>query len=214
LRIRRFSNIIYVEFCDVIDPDCNSKVVALDRTLSHRRPAWLIEAVPAYGALALVLDPTQSSEETITDELEEICAAAVETNSTQTRELHRLSVKYGGENGPDLAFVARNAGVTEAEVIAIHTSREYLCYMLGFTPGFAYLGNLDDRIASPRVETPRLRVPAGSVGIAGNQTGFYGVESPGGWRIIGRLLEPTFDAGKQPPSTVLPGDRVRFVNAQ
>jgi inhibitor of KinA len=123
-------------------------------------------------------------------------------------------VRYGGEYGPDLGLVARNAKITEEEVVAIHTSREYFCYMLGFTPGFAYLGNLDDRIATPRLETPRLRVPAGSVGIAGNQTGFYGVESPGGWRIIGRLETVTFDARKEPPSTVLPGDRVRFLSVQ
>jgi KipI family sensor histidine kinase inhibitor len=125
-----------------------------------------------------------------------------------------LPVKYGGEFGPDIGFVARNAGISEEEVIAIHTSREYLCYMLGFTPGFAYLGDLDDRIAAPRLETPRLKVAAGSVGIAGNQTGFYGVESPGGWRVIGRLRVATFDVRKEPPSSVLPGDRVKFLSVK
>jgi len=104
--------------------------------------------------------------------------------------------------------------MTEEEVTAIHTSKDYLCYMLGFTPGFAYLGDLDDRIAAPRLDTPRLRVPAGSVGIAGNQTGFYGVESPGGWRIIGRLESVTFDMGREPPSAILPGDKVRFLSVK
>jgi KipI family sensor histidine kinase inhibitor len=128
--------------------------------------------------------------------------------------LHQLKVRYGGEHGPDLGFVAKNAGITAEEVVAIHTSREYLCYMIGFTPGFAYLGNLDDKIAAPRLETPRLKVAAGSVGIAGNQTGFYGTESPGGWRIIGRLQAVTFDVGREPPSTILPGDRVRFLSVK
>jgi inhibitor of KinA len=147
-------------------------------------------------------------------DLEEICTQALRVGSVHKGKLHRLAVRYGGEYGPDLAFVARNGKITEEEVIAIHTSKEYVCYMLGFTPGFAYLGDLDEKIAAPRLDSPRLKVPAGSVGIAGNQTGFYGVESPGGWRIIGRLQDATFDVRKQPPSTVIPGDRVRFVSVR
>lgn len=173
----------------------------------------MMEAVPSYGSLALIVDPTQSSEAGITQELKEI-ADALSPGPARAGRLHQLPVRYGGGYGPDLGFVARNAKMTEEEVIAIHTSREYLCYMLGFTPGFAYLGDLDGRIAAPRLDTPRLRVPAGSVGIAGNQTGFYGVESPGGWRIIGRLESVTFDVGREPPSTILPGDRVRFLSVQ
>jgi inhibitor of KinA len=214
LRIRRFSNIIYVEFCDVVDPDCNSKVLSLDRALAARSSDWLLEAVPSYGSLALLVDTTHTTATAITDELTEICASSLQAGPAPTGKLHQLPVRYGGEYGPDLGFVARNAGTTEQEAIAIHTSKEYLCYMLGFTPGFAYLGDLDDKIATPRLETPRLRVAAGSVGIAGNQTGFYGVESPGGWRIIGRLQMTTFDVGKEPPSAVLPGDRVRFLSVK
>lgn len=214
MRIRRFSNILYVEFCDAIDPDCNSKVLALDRAMAAKSPSWLLEAVPSYGSLALVVDPTRSSEPAIAGELEEICASALQAGPARTGRLRQLPVRYGGEYGPDLGFVARNAKIAEEEVIAIHTSREYLCYMLGFTPGFAYLGNLDDRITAPRLEAPRLKVPAGSVGIAGNQTGFYGVESPGGWRIIGRLGTATFDLGREPPSTILPGDRIRFLRVE
>ena len=213
MRIRRFSNIIYVEFCDVVDPDCNSKVLSLDSVLAARSPTWLVEAVPSYGSLALVVDPTESSETGITQELKE-AVDALPLGPARTGRLHQLSMRYGGEYGPDLGFVARNAKMTEEEVTAIHTSKDYLCYMLGFTPGFAYLGDLDDRIAAPRLDTPRLRVPAGSVGIAGNQTGFYGVESPGGWRIIGRLESVTFDMGREPPSAILPGDKVRFLSVK
>ena len=214
MRIRRFSNIVYVEFCDAVDPDCNFKVLSLDSVLAARSPRWLMEAVPSYGSLALLVDLTRTTPGAITDELTEFCASSLPAGGAQAGKLHQLPVRYGGEYGPDLGFVARNAGVTEEEVIAIHSSREYLCYMLGFTPGFAYLGDLDARIAAPRLETPRLRVAAGSVGIAGNQTGFYGVESPGGWRIIGRLQAVTFDARKEPPSTILPGDKVRFLRVK
>jgi KipI family sensor histidine kinase inhibitor len=214
LRVRRFSNVFYVEFCDEIDPECNSKVISLDRALASAAPRWLLEAVPSYGSLALLVDMEQSTASAITDEIAKICDTIRPTGQIESGRLHRLPVRYGGEDAPDLGFVARSAGLSEEEVIQIHTSREYLCYMLGFTPGFAYLGNLDDRIAAPRLDTPRLRIAAGSVGIAGNQTGFYGVESPGGWRIIGKLQVVTFDVRKEPPSLVLPGDRVRFASVQ
>lgn len=171
----------------------------------------MMEAVPSYGSLALLVDTTKSSAQAIANEVREICSSSLSAGPARAGKSHKLPVRYGGDDGPDLGFVARNSGITEDDVVRIHTSREYLCYMLGFTPGFAYLGNLDDKIATPRLETPRLKVAAGSVAIAGNQTGFYGVESPGGWRIIGRLQALTFDAAKNPPSTILPGDRVRFL---
>ena len=210
MRIRRFSNVIYVEFCDNIDPECNAKVLHLDGALASRSPDWLLEAVPSYASLALLVDTGTRSAGAIADELTEICSSMPRDPQRRKGKLHQLRVRYGDEYGPDLEFVASNAGMTEEEAIAIHSGREYLCYMLGFTPGFAYLGDLDERIAAPRLETPRLRVAAGSVGIAGRQTGFYGVESPGGWRIIGRLENSTFDVNREPPSSILPGDRVRF----
>lgn len=182
--------------------------------LAARSPRWLIEAVPSYGSLALLVDTNQSTPQAVDAELSEICALIPPASRASEGRLHELPVRYGGEYGPDIAFVARNAGISEDEVVAIHTSKEYLCYMLGFTPGFTYLGNIDDRIAVPRLETPRLKVAAGSVGIAGNQTGFYGVESPGGWRVIGRLQTKTFDVKNEPPSSVLPGDRVRFLSVK
>ena len=120
---------------------------------------------------------------------------------------------YGGEAGPDLAFVASHTGLSADEVIRRHTAPRYTVYFIGFTPGFPYLGGMDVRLTTPRLETPRARVPAGSVGIAGPQTGVYPLESPGGWRIIGRTQLPLFDLAAQPPSLLSPGDEVRFVRA-
>ena len=121
-----------------------------------------------------------------------------------------IPVAYGGEFGPDIGFVAEYNGLTVEEVVEIHSKPLYRVYMLGFVPGFAYLGGMDERITTPRLEKPRLKVPAGSVGIAGKQTGWYAIESPGGWRLIGRTPLKTFNPMESPPSLVLPGDYVRF----
>jgi KipI family sensor histidine kinase inhibitor len=124
-----------------------------------------------------------------------------------------IPVIYGGAGGPDLEAVAELAGCPVSEVIARHAARTYRVYMLGFVPGFAYMGTVDPAIAAPRHRVPRERVPAGSVGIAGQQTGVYPVESPGGWQLIGRTSTVMFDAARTPPSLLSPGDRVRFVPA-
>lgn len=121
-----------------------------------------------------------------------------------------IPVCYGGEYGPDLEFVSQYTGLSEEEVVKIHTACTYRVYMLGFLPGFPYLGGMDERIAAPRLETPRTRIPAGSVGIAGSQTGFYPMESPGGWRIIGRTPIKAFDPFSDNPFLLAPGDLVQF----
>jgi len=127
--------------------------------------------------------------------------------------LIEIPVLYGGDNGPDLASVAAATGLPEAEVVARHTAVSYHVFMLGFMPGFPYLGPVDPSIHVPRLSTPRTKVPAGSVGLAGAQTGIYPRESPGGWQIIGRTAEWLFDPSRTPPARLLPGDRVRFVDA-
>jgi KipI family sensor histidine kinase inhibitor len=137
-------------------------------------------------------------------------SAAAELAAAPPRRVE-IPVTYGGEAGPDLDFVARRAGLTPAQVVGLHTGREYRVYLMGFTPGFAYLGELDERIETPRLETPRLRVPAGSVGIAGRQTGIYPLESPGGWRLIGLTALTLFDPAAAAPFLLAPGDLVRFV---
>ena len=122
-----------------------------------------------------------------------------------------IPVIYGGEGGPDLEFVARHNGLAPEEVVRRHCARDYPVYLIGFTPGFPYLAGLDERIAAPRLPSPRQVVPAGSVGIAGQQTGIYSVDSPGGWRLIGWTPLKLFDPQRQPASLLAPGDVVRFV---
>ena len=129
----------------------------------------------------------------------------------QTGRTIDIPVYYGGEYGPDLAYVAAHHNMTEQQVIDIHTSGNYFVHMLGFAPGFPFLGGLDARIATPRKETPRLFIEAGSVGIAGTQTGVYPLATPGGWQIIGRTMLPLFLPNETPPTLLRAGDRVRFV---
>ena len=123
-----------------------------------------------------------------------------------------MPVQYGGAHGTDLDFIASHHHISVREVISLHTGREYTVYMMGFTPGFAYMGKLDDMLATPRLETPRIHVAAGSVGIAGSQTGIYPIDSPGGWRLIGRTSLPLFDLLADTPFLFSPGDTVQFVS--
>ncbi|MEJ7664788.1 MAG: 5-oxoprolinase subunit PxpB [Hymenobacter sp.] len=125
--------------------------------------------------------------------------------------LVEIPVCYGGDFGPDLTAMAQHVGLSEAAVIQLHSQPEYLVYMLGFAPGFPYLGGLDARLATPRRATPRPLVPAGALGIAGAQTGIYSLPTPGGWQLIGRTPRQLFDAGRTPPTLLQAGDRLRFV---
>ncbi|MCX7786626.1 MAG: 5-oxoprolinase subunit PxpB [Spirochaetes bacterium] len=178
------------------------------------------ELVPTYRSLAVYFDPLVVTrtllEERIAAFVQEMESPEPSEVLAEDRKLGQqgktvvVPVCYGGEYGPDLEFVARHTGLSEAEVVRIHTSRTYRVYMLGFLPGFPYLGGMDERIATPRLETPRTRIPAGSVGIAGSQTGFYPLESPGGWRIIGRTPIKAFDPFSDTPFLLSPGDFVQF----
>jgi KipI family sensor histidine kinase inhibitor len=122
-----------------------------------------------------------------------------------------IPVCYGGEYGPDLERIAAHAGLSTSEVIRIHSGRDYLIYMMGFLPGFCYLGGLDERIHTPRLSSPRLRIPAGSVGIGGSQTGIYPMDSPGGWQLMGMTPVKTYDPARETPILVEAGDYIRFV---
>ena len=125
--------------------------------------------------------------------------------------IFEIPVCYGGEYGPDLQNIADLAGLTPEEVIKIHSSEDYLIYMLGFLPGFSYLGGLDERIHTPRLANPRIRIPAGSVGIGGSQTGIYPLDSPGGWQLLGMTPVKTYDPGREVPILFEAGDYIRFV---
>jgi KipI family sensor histidine kinase inhibitor len=161
--------------------------------------------------LTVELDPAAPDLENL---LNALTAAWCKSNavSSSSRRVD-IPVHYGGPAGCDLDEVARHTGLSREEVIRLHTASEYTVYFLGFLPGFAYLGGMDKRLAIPRRKEPRFAVPAGSVGIAGEQTGIYPAVSPGGWQLIGRTSLQLFDPARDPPSLLLPGDTVRFVNA-
>lgn len=204
-------SMLLVEFAPVIDPLINERAIALATRLRARQPRGVRDVAPGYCTVGIYFDPLQTDlralEAAIADE-----GAAVETVVAESpRTPVEIGVTYGGEAGPDLAAVAEHAGCTPAEVVERHAARTYRVYMLGFVPGFAYMGRVDATIAMPRHRAPRERVPAGSVGIAGEQTGVYPVASPGGWQLIGRTASVMFDPTRAVPSLLAPGDVVRFV---
>jgi len=197
---------LVVEFGDEIDPAINRRVHRLAAAIRGERIGAIVEVVPSYRSLLVYFDPLELSRNRLKKLVDDLLERE-EGRSTHGNEGKTVVVPvvYGGEFGPDLPFVAEHAGLSEDEVITLHASRPYLVYMLGFIPGFPYLGGMPERLSTPRLERPRVRIPAGSVGIAGGQTGFYPLESPGGWRIIGRTPfqgyplgngdEPLFSAG-------------------
>jgi len=200
---------VSVEFSDTIDLEVNQAVRSLDRLLLEAPFEGLVEAVPTYRSLLVHYHPGQVGLEEVREILRERTEAPPEPAPRGT--LRVVPTRYGGEDGPDLSEIGRERGLTEAEVIRLHSTAEYTAFMLGFTPGFAYLGLIPAALEMPRKPTPRVRVPAGSVGIARRQTGVYPVASPGGWQLIGRTGLRLFDPDQTPPALILPGDRVRFV---
>lgn len=204
---------LLVELGDTIEVALNRQVHALCRAVEGAGIPGVQEAVPTYRSVAIYYDPLSTDRETLKDRVRDLHGLMGEETACHPRVIEIPTV-YGGEYGPDLEYVARHAALTEDEVIRLHTGPLYHVFMLGFTAGFAYLGGLAERLSVPRLPTPRLKVPAGSVGIAGTQTGVYPRESPGGWRIIGRTRLRLFDASRDVPAMILPGDRVRFVQIE
>ena len=192
-----------------VSASTNARVHALRRAIEGLHPAWLAETVPGYCTLGLVVRPLQVSpgeiEELVSTARRSVTAAPPVQPRTVT-----IPVCYGGEYGPDMEAVCRRSGLTEPEVVMRHAATEYQCSMLGFLPGFPYLIGLDPQLATPRLAAPRVIVPAGSVGIAGEQTGVYPLASPGGWNVIGRTPLTLFDPSREQPSLVQAGDMVCF----
>ena len=206
---------ILIEFGDSIDYSINAQVYALQSEI-ERSDLFdaVIETIPSYRSLLVEYDIATLDYADMRDKVSALVDRTVvmETKiSDQESELHQIPVAYGGEFGPDLETVAEHAKLDVDEVIAIHSGTDYHVFMLGFAPGFPYLGGMDERIACPRLSTPRTRVPAGSVGIAESQTGVYPNESPGGWQLIGRTPIALFDVDANPPAAMLPGTQVNFV---
>ncbi|WP_231855791.1 5-oxoprolinase subunit PxpB [Thermococcus peptonophilus] len=199
---------LLISFGEVIDDEVNARVHAVARAIEGEDFEWLVEVVPAYSSLAVIFDPLKATFEEVKRAVEPLLDVSAETFKGRKIE---IPILYGGEYGPDIEFIAEYNGLSVDDVIEIHSGKTYRVHFLGFLPGFAYLSPVDERIATPRLERPRLKVPAGSVGIAGRQTGIYPIESPGGWRLIGRTPLKLFDPKRDPPTLLQPGDEVRFV---
>jgi KipI family sensor histidine kinase inhibitor len=191
-------------------------------TLDCQRRVWsaaqvardwphVLEVVPGMNNLTVIFDPLAADPDDLSARLQALWNAA-SAAPAEGREVE-IPVQYGGEYGPDLRAVADHTGLTVKEVVERHAGGDYIVFFLGFQPGFAYMGGLEDALHAPRRSEPRLEVPAGSVGIGGAQTGIYPATSPGGWQLIGRTAEKLFDPSRNPPTLLQPGDRVRFTIA-
>ncbi|MCI0439748.1 MAG: 5-oxoprolinase subunit PxpB [Chloroflexi bacterium] len=201
---------LVVELGDAISPDINRRVRNLTLAIERTRVPGVFDLVPAYRSVLVYYDPLATSYAQLQDRLQELAQNLDEQAIESPRVVH-IPVAYGGEHGPDIEFVASHAGLTIDEVIRIHTDADYLVYMMGFSPGFAYMGGLSKKLVTPRLKTPRTEIPAGSVGIAESQTGIYPIASPGGWQLIGRTPLRMFDPHREPPAILSAGDHVRFV---
>lgn len=209
---------VTIRFAQAASNETNRTVQDLAKALEMDPFPGFIEHVLTYTTVTVYYDPREvflyaGRRENL---FEWVCAAIdgiiARMHPIMHREVRvvRIPVCYGGEFGPDLSFVADCVQLTEEEVVALHAKSEYVTQMIGFMPGFPYLGGLPERISVGRKSSPRMRVPAGSVGIAGGQTGIYPFSSPGGWQIIGRTPLTLFDPQFDPPSVLIPGDKVRF----
>lgn len=199
-----------VEFGNEISEEINGRVQALDAAIQKAGIRGIVETVPTYRSLLICYDPCAVRQKALARAVARLARDLGPTGAAGGR-IVEIPVCYGGEFGEDLPDVAAHAGLSEEEVVRVHSSRDYLIYMLGFLPGFAYLGGLDPRIATPRLSTPRAKIPAGSVAIGGEQTGIYPIASPGGWRLIGSTPVRPYDPGREDPILYRAGDRIRFV---
>lgn len=199
-----------VEFGDRIEPEIHDQVLAFAEHVPALQLPGILEVVPTYRSVTVYIDPLIAEIVPLIQRLAAMAAISTARASVEGRIIE-VPVLYGDEFGPDLSAVAEYAKRSREEVITLHSSREYRCYLLGFSPGFPYLGRVPDAIAMPRLSEPRAQVPAGSVGIAGVQTGIYPQATPGGWRLIGRTPIKIYDPVRSQPFLIRPGDRVRFV---
>ncbi|HRD94915.1 MAG TPA: 5-oxoprolinase subunit PxpB [Rubrivivax sp.] len=203
---------LVVDFGDRIDPAVNARVHRLARAIAQALPDLAREIVPTYRSLMVLFNPLQTSRQSLEARIRQLLQGlGVTAGQAEQARVVEIPVCYGGAYGPDLAHVAEHNGLGMEEVIGIHTAKPYLVYMLGFTPGFPYLGGMSERIATPRLAQPRVAIPAGSVGIAGSQTGIYPIESPGGWQLIGRTPLRVFNPQAANPFLFAAGDHLRFV---
>ena len=201
---------LVVQMGDAVDPGLNRVVHNLTSTIEKAEVKGVIDLVPTYRSVLVYYNALETTSNELQAEIERL-ASNLDERTIEKPRLVRVPTRYGGEYGPDLDFVAQHTGLSSEEVVSLHSGTDYLVYMMGFNTGFPYLGGLPEQLASPRLDTPRTEIPAGSVGIAESQTGVYPVASPGGWRLIGRTPLVLFDADREPPALLDAGDYIRFV---
>ena len=202
---------ISIDFGQVIDPKINRHIRQTIERIQELKLDGITELVPTYCALLIQYDAMLYSYSDICNLMEPLLEPSATDDANERVTVIEIPTVYGGEFGPDLGFVASHNNLSEDEVVSIHSGTDYLVYMLGFIPGFTYLGGMDPRIATPRLSSPRTLIPAGSVGIAGEQTGTYPSDSPGGWQIIGRTPVTMYDMSKEQAALLSAGDYVRYV---
>jgi KipI family sensor histidine kinase inhibitor len=199
-----------VRVADVVAPEVNGALREL-MLLLEESDAGIVELIPAYTTLLVLYDPLAVSYEETLQEIEDSWNRRGSVEQLPAALRYELPTVYGGEYGPDLERVCEHAGLSAEAVIKLHARRDYLIYFIGFSPGYPYLGGLPEELATPRRDTPRTRIPPGSVGIGGSQTGLYPQATPGGWNLIGRTPVSVYDPRKDPPTPYTAGDYIRFV---
>lgn len=200
---------ILIAFRQEISPEVNAKIASTVKLLHQQNTPGIVDIIPAFASLLINYNPQVISYRELRKRLEALLKMDMDTESSAKR-VYEIPVCYGGEFGPDLQNIADHAGISEEEVIRLHSAPDYLIYMLGFLPGFCYLGGLDERIHTPRLANPRKAIPAGSVGIGGSQTGIYPMESPGGWQLMGKTPVRTYDPEREVPILVNAGEYIHF----
>lgn len=202
---------LLVSFSELVTPDLSEKIQGFCSKIENASPLGLVELVSSYNSITIYYEPSIVSYREISRKIYQILLSELDEIEPIKKRIIHIPVLYGGETGPDLHTLSREKGLTKNEVIQLHTAPTYLIYMMGFLPGFPYMGGLDSRLFSPRLDNPRSSVPAGSVGIAHEQTGIYSVESPGGWKIIGRTPVDIFDSKQEHKAFLFrTGDYVKF----
>ena len=200
---------ILINFEQKIEPAINDQVIALKQLLNESQIDGLKDTIPAYCSLTVVYDPLEASYDKLCDQILQLAQLADKTPDFKSQTFD-IPVCYGDEFGPDLEDLSEDIGVTPDDITSTHTSLAFRVYMIGFLPGFVYMGSLPDSLKCNRKKTPRLKVPARSVGLAGIQTGIYPSEAPGGWQIIGRTPIRIFNAKNEQPFLFKAGDQVKF----
>ena len=200
---------LVVEFGSVVDPRLNALVMALDDHLRREPLPGVVETVPTYRSLLVMFDPLVADRRALAGRLETLAAGLRPEDEAPGRRWH-VPVIYGGDFGQDLDDVAARHGLTPEQVIRLHSGGDYRVFMIGFAPGFAYLGGLPEVLHTPRRQNPRQRTPAGSISLGGGQAAVSSVEVPSGWHMLGRTPLRTFDLRRSDPFLLKPGDRIRF----